>query len=288
MNFIKKILDKSFYSKPTYFGTNETTKIFSLNKSIFNNELRAKYRLFFHLNSHIIFLYFFLLILLFQIIFWSKTENIKPKFNILPNAPSHNLIKIISFGDNEFLFRILALRIQNAGDIFGGFSSLNNYDYSLLYQWLKILDSLNSKSNLTPSFASYYFGHTSSKEKAIYIAKYLEEHSVKNINEKWWWMFQAIYIATNSLQNKELALKFAYELSKANSGAPLWTKQMPAFINLKYGNRCAAFKIISNIITESNAAGTKIKAKELNFMRYFINERLSEFEKQKFNPYSCK
>ncbi len=251
--------------------------------------MKSSFCIFFHLYSHKIFLYLFVATFLCQIIFWSKTEKIKPKFDIVPPVPSSYAIKAMSLGDNEFLFRILALRIQNSGDVFAGFVALKNYDYSLLYQWFALLDSLNEKSNLTPSFASYYFSQTQNKADSRYVFNYLDEHSSKNIDANWWWFFQAIYIATNSLHDNDLALKMANKMALNNDPqAPLWTKQMPAFIYAKQGNNCMAFKIIKTILDENEQGARQITLDEMNFMHYFIKDHLAKLKAQNFDPRNCK
>jgi len=224
-----------------------------------------------------------------QIIFWFKTEHIKPSYEIVPPAPTSNFINIVSFGDKEFLFRALAFRLQNSGDIYaGGMIALKNYDYLRIYDWLKALDSLNDKSNLMPSLASYYFSQTQNKEDLRHIVRYLEEHAAININAKWWWIFQAINIARDDLKDNDLALRLAYKLAENNSkDAPLWTKQMPAFIYANKGDGCMAFKIIKNLIDETVSGGSKFSIEEMNFMNYFIKERLKKLKNQNFDPRKC-
>ena len=247
-----------------------------------------RFPLFFHKNSHKIFLYFFVAFFALQIFFWLKTENIKPQYNIVPNLPNSDVVKVLSAGDDEFLFRVLALRIQNSGDVFAGFIALKDYDYLKLYQWFLLLDSLNEKSNLVPSLASYYFSQSPNKSDVAYVERYLEEHSLKNVDANWWWLFQAIELARTNLQDNNLALKLAYKLSENNAkNAPLWTKQMPAFIHARRGEGCMAFAVIQKLIDENNAGVRQISVEEMNFMRYFIGERLAKLKNQGFNPKKC-
>ena len=251
--------------------------------------MNNKAQIFFHTFSYKIFFYLFFATFILQILFWTKTENIKPEYNLLPNIPSPSLIRATSLGDDEFLFRIFATRIQNAGDIFAGFVSLKNYDYAKLYDWLVILDDLSPKSNFTPAMASYYFGQTQKKQDTIHIVKYLEKRADKDLNSNWWWLYQAIYLATNSLEDKDLALRLAHKLSENNAtDAPLWSKQMPAFIHAEYGENCAAFQIIQNMIAENNSGSHKFSAQEMDFMRFFINTRLMKLKNDNFNPKNCK
>lgn len=247
------------------------------------------FRIFFYLYSHKIFFWLFIATFCLQILFWQKTENIKPQFDIVPPAPSKHFIAGASLGDKEFLFRVLATRLQNSGDVFAGFVALKNYDYARIYQWLKALDDLNSKSDYTPALASYYYAQTQKKSDNKYIVKYLDEHASSDIDAKWWWLIQAIYIAQRDLNDLDYALKLAYKMSENNAkNAPLWTKEMPAFIYAKMGKDCAAFSIIEKIIKENEQGLRQIKPDEMNFIRHFITDRLGDLKNKNFDPKKCR
>ena len=62
---------------------------------------------------------------------------------------------------------------------------------------------------------------------------------------------------------------------------------MPAFINEKKGDGCMAFKVIKNLMDESESGKRQISVEEMNFMRHFINNRLSKLKNQNFNPKQC-
>lgn len=247
------------------------------------------FRFFFYLYSHKIFFWFFVLFFALQVFFWNKTENIKPNLDIVPPAPSKYLVSAASLGDKEFLFRALATRLQNSGDVFAGFVALKKYDYSRIYQWLTVLDELNSKSHFAPALAAYIYSQTQTHSDTKYVIDYLEEHSLKDLDHNWWWLFQAIYIARNSLGDYDRALKLAYELSENNSPiAPIWTKQMPAFIHEEMGDGCMAFGVIQKILNESENGTRQVDATELNFMRHFISDRLRKLKEGKFDPKKCR
>ena len=150
------------------------------------------------------------------------------------------------------------------------------------------LDTLNNKSNLVPALASYYYAQTQNKPDTIYLVNYLDEHSSKDIDANWWWMWQASYIAKNTLKDNDRALELAYKLSKNKAeNAPIWTRELPAFIHEEMGDACLAFGVITKLIKESESGERQIKPEEMNFMRYFINERLAKLKKQKFDPRKC-
>ena len=246
------------------------------------------FRLFFYIYSHKIFFWLFILVFIFQIFFWKIAEKYRVNYDIVPPAPSRHFTKAVSFGDEEFLFRILASRLQNSGDVFAGFVSLKKYEYSRIYDWMTTLDKLNSESKIVPSLASYYYSQSSNPEHINYILKYLDEHSSADIDKNWWWLFQATFIAKKDLNDLDKALYFAEKLAKNEAKeAPLWTKQMSAFIGEKKVDGCMAFKVIKNLIDVSEAGKRQISAEEMNFMRHFINNRLSKLKKQNFNPNKC-
>ena len=227
--------------------------------------------------------------LICQFFFWQKTEKIRPELEIIPTPPSKYFVSAASLGDSEFLFRILASRLQNSGDVFAGFASLKNYDYKRIYAWMNALDELNDQSNFVPALASYYYSQTSNQKDLRYLVDYLELHSAKNLDENWWWLFQAVYIAKNQLNDMDLAIRIANKLAENEpKKAPFWTKQLPAFLYEKVGDGCMAFSIIEKLIKESESGVRQIDPKEMNFMRYFINERLKKLQEQKFDPRACK
>lgn len=230
----------------------------------------------------------FLLFFCSQIIFWYKTHRFRAEVEIVPEVISRPATQVLSLGDREFLFRILAMNLQNMGDVFAGFVSLKKYDYQRIYQWASRLDELNEQSRLVPSLVSYYYANNDNQADLIFLVKYLDEHASKNIDKNWWWMFQAIQIARIGVRDFDLALKLANKLASNNAiDAPLWTKQMPAFISKEKGDDCLAFQVINKILIESENNTRPISVDEMNFMRHFIGERLKSLKQKKFDPRQC-
>lgn len=206
---------------------------------------------------------------------WRGTRNITPKLEVL--GPPHGKImtKILSFGDQQFYFRVRALLLQNAGDTYGRFTSLREYNYEYLEQWADVMDSLDSYSNYMPSLMSYIFGQTPKTEDLIHIIDYLERHADKDLERKWWWVYQAVYYANGKLKDNERALSLAYKLASIESDTmPIWGKQLAAFIHEDRGEKEQARQFMQSIIDNLD----DISEKELNFMHYFIQERLDQLQ----------
>ncbi len=234
---------------------------------------------------------FVILFFIFQIIFWSKTENIKPNLGIVPEVPTLSTVKAFSFGDEEFYFRYKGFRIQNTGDTFGRFSPLKDYDYNKLSQWFYLLDSLDSKSNYIASLAAYYYSLTQNHNDVIYVINFLNDHADKDPKKKWWWYYQALYLANSVYNDKDLAIKMAEKLKKYSpDSAPLWTKQMLAILLSDKGEKCESIRVISGILEEYEKPdkNKSINDNEINFMKFFIQQRMEELKKDKnFDPKSC-
>lgn len=206
--------------------------------------------------------------------FWGMTKAKLPNMDIVPDVPGKTAVKALSFGDEEFYFRLLALDIQNAGDTFGRFTELYKYDYKKLHAWFTLLDSLDDESNYMPFIASYYYSQTQYVPDIIYVINYLYEHSATRPEKKYWWLAQATYLAQHKLHDNDLALKMASPLEHADN-APFWVRQLPAFVHEKRGEMEDALRIITYIQQHSQ----NIPDGELRFMTYFVQERLKKLDK---------
>lgn len=215
------------------------------------------------------------LLLLAQFGFWSKTHEIKPDFSIVPEVPGKQTLHALAFGDNEFYFRVMAFTLQNAGDTFGRFTALRYYDFNKLSHWFHLLDELDAKSNMMPSMATYYFAQTQNTPDVRYIVDYLYDHSVRDVEHKWWWLLQAIYLSMHKLEDNDLALKVASPLQ--DDKVPVWAREMTAVVHEKRGEMEDALQIMETIRKNVD----NIPQADLNYMTYFVKERLGKLEESK-------
>lgn len=205
--------------------------------------------------------------------FWWHTRDVRPEMGIVPRVPSAETVRALSFGDEEAFFRLLALGIQNSGDTFGRFTALYKYDFAKLNQWFLLLDGLNNTSNYLPAMATYYFSQSQNPDDLRYITDYLDVHTDGRPKETWWWMVQAVYLAQHKMNDLDLALKFAKRLQGVQ-GIPIWAQQMPAFVHEQRGEFGAALAIIEDVARDPS----RYSQGELNFMRYFVEERLGRLD----------
>lgn len=212
-----------------------------------------------------------------QMAFWSQVRDLRPEMEIVPPLPGLAAVRALSLGDEQFYFRWLGMGIQNAGDTFGRFTALKNYDYAKLKQWFFLLDTLDARSHYIPAMASYYYSQTQYSPDVRYVVDYLVAHAARDPARKWWWLVQAVYLAKHRLMDTDLALEVAQKLAAAEGeGIPIWARQMPAFIYEARGEFDAAYKIIEGI-TENFE---EIPDSEKRFMEYFVRERLHKLEEE--------
>jgi hypothetical protein len=204
--------------------------------------------------------------------FWWNTGAIRPATDVVPTPPGKAALQALSLGDSESYFRFRTMQLQNFGDNFGRSVSLRFYDYSRLYQWLTLLDTLNSRSNMLPSMATYYFSQTQNPTDIYYMVSYLYAHSKRDVPRKWWWLMQCIYLSLYRVNDIDLAMKVAKPM--IDPAVPAWAQSMVAVVHERRGEMHDALRIMEEI--EANAKD--ITEEDLRFMRYFVEERIQKLE----------
>lgn len=208
-----------------------------------------------------------------QAAFWWQSFGRLPDLGVVPDNVSNEELQVLAFGDNQLLFRIMAFRLNNSGDTFGRFTTLRDYDMEKIKHWFGQLDAFDATSNHLPSMSAYYFSQTQKTEEVRHLVDYLYEHSHYRPEEKWWWLTQATYLAMHKLEDDVLALKVASPLEGIKN-IPYWAQQMPAFVHEKRGELEDAYLIMRAILEQED----EIEQGELNYMRYFMEDRLDRLK----------
>lgn len=208
-----------------------------------------------------------------QVAYWNHTHTLLPEMGVIDDVPGERTVRALSFGDEEAFFRLLALNIQNSGDMFGQSTPLYKYDLNKLYHWFRLLGVLNNQSNYLAAMGSYYFSQTQNPSDVRYIVDYLDEFTLGREKDKWWWVVQAVYLANYKMFSLDRALELAERL-RGVRGIPIWAQQQAAFVYEKRGEFSQAFAIIKEIVDHKD----EYSISELRFMKYFIDERLGKME----------
>jgi hypothetical protein len=211
------------------------------------------------------------LILGLNLLFWCGSRDIYERWEGVPPVPTRTGAITMTLGDVEFSYRILALTLQNLGDLGVDTTPLRDYNYKELNKWFFLLNDLDPASDHVPMIAAYYFGATRVPKDVAYVIDYLSAVGQVPVGEKWHWLAQAVYLAQHRMYDFDLALKLAYKLRNMPNSAtfPQWAREMPAFVLAKKGDKQAAKELIENMLaTDKNMLPEEIN----NLKATLINE----------------
>jgi len=190
----------------------------------------------------------------------------------VPSPPPAALAPLLALGDDQLFYRGAAFGLQNMGDGGGRATPLAHYDYGRLEAWLRLLDELDPQADYAPTLAGYYFGQSPVPDDLRRIVAYLRTIGARDPARHWRWLAHAVYLARHRLHDVALALAVARHLAGlAGTEAPLWVRQMPAFVLADVGEREAARDLLETIL----ATDRNLSAGEIVFMRHFIDQRLA-------------
>ena len=197
---------------------------------------------------------------------------LQPGWPGVPSPPRHALAPLLTLGDDQLFYRGAAFGLQNMGDGGGRATPLAHYDYGRLEVWLRLLDRLDPQADYAPTLAGYYFGQSPKPGDLRRIVAYLSAVGARDPARHWRWLAHAVYLARHRLHDVGLALAVARHLAAlAGTEAPLWVRQMPAFVLADVGEREAARDLLETIL----ATDRNLSAGEVVFMRHFIDQRLA-------------
>ena len=132
----------------------------------------------------------------------------------VPAAPTSDMAQISALGDGQFAFRSLAIVLQNFGDTAGRTISLDMYDYTNVGTWLRLLDTLDPQSRYVPYLAAYYFGSAQQGKGLAPVVDYLAMIGLRQGNNNWKWLAQAVILAQYKLHNLKKAQVLADQLAR--------------------------------------------------------------------------
>lgn len=214
---------------------------------------------------------------------WS-IRDLRPTLGILPDLPQKTAVSALAFGDEQFLYRYLALNLQNAGDNGGRVTPLKNYDYEKVAAWLRLLDTLDLDTHWTIAMANGYFGQTQNTDDVRFIVRYMQGHVAQQPEQKWPWLVNAVFLSRHRLKNDWFALDAARQLATydyADMNAA--SLQMPALVLDDLGQ---FQKSVNEMVSLQNRRGGEFRYEEHMWMKDFIETNRNALSRPPsvFNP----
>ena len=235
-------------------------------------------------RSYACFWLIFVTLVTLHVTLWSSTRHIKASWQNVPPVPTANGAAAIALGDKQFGYRVAGLTLQNLGNVGGQVQKFEAYDYDRLKDWFFMAHGLDSRSNFVPYLAAFYFSAVKDQDKTRELIDYLRVAGSDDVPgyKKWRWLAQAVYLARFEVKDLELAYELALELAASKDpSAPIWTKQMPAFVMTAKGDKQAAYDLLVEMLRSS---ADKLPQYEINAMRSYICDRVLEPETAKTDP----
>ena len=138
----------------------------------------------------------------------------RASLDTLPPLPNRAAMTAMSFGDMQFLYRYLALEIQNAGDTGGRFTPMNTYDMPKVLAWLGALQFLDARSNHYITLAVRYFSQLRTPADLRRLVDFIDRDVDLAPDRKWYWQTQAVAMARDGIKDLNYALELSRKLSR--------------------------------------------------------------------------
>ena len=220
-----------------------------------------------------------LLAVLLAALFSRATYPLRDRWPGMPPAPSRAESLAYGFGDVQYAYRNIGMMLQNAGDIGGRTTNLRDYNFATLRGWFNLSFDLDPRSGYAPGLAAFYYGGTPKYEDLKYLVDYLARaghYKSKDMDaENWRWLAHAVFLARFRMDDQDKAMELAQELAYLSTpDMPIWTRQMPAFVMTKVGQKKAARDLLLTIA----ATDKNIDPADVNQTCWYINKHLRELD----------
>jgi hypothetical protein len=197
----------------------------------------------------------------------------------LPEALASSTYRIAAIGSDRLMSYLLAIRLQLHDNQSGKHIRYEQLDYQKLASWLDQINRLNTESEYPAILASRVYSQTSDKKKLRLMIDFIQRSFAQNPGLNWRRMTEATILAKHKLDDLELALSLAGQLTKqsANVAMPHWARDMQ-FILLGEMNEFEAGIAIIIALIESGSIDDPdeqrfLKGKLLDFQQNLLESQ---------------
>ncbi len=191
----------------------------------------------------------------------------RPDLAITSPPPAAAARQALALGDDQFLYRIWALDLQNAGDTAGRATPMNNYNYDHVIGWLAALGELDQLSHFHPFLAARYFSLTTNPAEVRRLIEFIVADASKSPERKWYWLTQAMEMAEHRLDDVDYALTISRQVAAYEfPGMPTWPWLFPAVLLKKLHRYGEAREVIETVRVRKQHA---LEHETLNWMAEF-------------------
>jgi hypothetical protein len=223
---------------------------------------------------------YFLVILVIQI--WAVQESLSRgelAYKPLLEPLASSTYRVASIGSNQLLSYLLAIQLQLHDNQSGKHIRYEQLDYQKLARWLDQINDLNIQSEYPAMLASRVYSQTTDRQKMRLMIDFIQRVFVQNSQLHWRRMTEATILAKHKLDDLELALSLAKQLTNqpVDVAMPHWARDMQ-FILLGDLNEFEAGIAIIAALLESGSIDDPdeqrfLKEKLLDFQQNLLDSR---------------
>ncbi len=191
----------------------------------------------------------------------------------LPLPPSATTIRAASFGESIAAAQLMLLQLQAFDNQPGISIPFADLDYERVLGWLNTALVLDPRSGYPLMMASQLYGQVQDMTKQRQMCEFVHARFLEAPDLRWRWLAHCAIMAKHRLQDPELALRYATEITRHAGAASSWARQMRIFILEDMGEIGSAKILLGGLL----ATGEVTDPSELNF----LTERLMAMESLK-------
>lgn len=179
------------------------------------------------------------------------TRNIHSNPPVMTAPPGEVSRKAMAFGDDQFLYRVLSIDLQNAGDGGGRVTPISQYNYDYVLGWLRAVEALDPLAQHHYILAARYFSYTQNAADLRRVIAFIFEKASRNPERHWFWVTQCIELADHRLGDTAYALQIA-QVAAAYTfpEVPAWVWMFPALLMEKMGRFEDAYEFLAKVRVE--------------------------------------
>lgn len=205
-----------------------------------------------------------------QVLWQSQQAPPVARADALPPAPSAATMRAASFGESIAAAQLMLLQLQAFDNQPGISIPFADLDYARVLAWLGSALSLDPHSGYPLMMASQLYGQVQDPSRQRVMCEFVHARFLEAPDARWRWLAHCAIMAKHRLQDRELALRYATDITLHAGAASSWARQMRIFILEEMGEIGSAKVLLGGLL----ANGEVTDPSELNF----LTERLQAME----------
>jgi hypothetical protein len=165
----------------------------------------------------------------------------------LPSAPDPAWVRIVDFGEHALASQWLMLQLFSQDEQPGVSLPFASIDYARLKEWLGAALELDPDNRNLLLAATQVYSQVPDSGRQRMMLDFVHQQFLLAPDSRWPFLAHASFIARHGLQDMNLALSYARDLSRVSS-APAWARQMSLLLLADMGEKEQARVLLGGLL----------------------------------------